>query len=132
MEDYNVARAQARGEKDLSKYWFKSARPVMRITLTLWLATAALGVVSYLIRYDVIPTIVLGKNVPPPVATEEVTPEATLENDPESTPEVDPVTTPEPELTPEVTLEAAATPEAEDSGDNNNEDEIEETPEVES
>ncbi len=77
-EDSQVARAKARGEKDLKKYWFGNAKTKMRITLVLWLATATLGVVTYLIRYEVLPNSILGGAVPAPVATEEMaTPEAT-------------------------------------------------------
>ncbi len=71
-EDSQVARAKARGEKDTSKYWFRSAKPVMRLTLTLWLITAALGVFNYLTRYDLIPTYQLGGGVIAPAATEEL------------------------------------------------------------
>ena len=106
-EDRQVARAKARGETSMSKYWFKYAKPVMRLTLTLWLITALLGVVSYLIRYDVIPTYKLDGKVAAPVATAEVL--APLE-----TPEVSsPVATAEvlaPVATPEVT-EPISTPE---------------------
>lgn len=90
-EDSRVARAKARGERDLQKYWFPNAKPKMRLALALWLATAALGIMTYLIRYNVIPNPVLGGPVPVPVATEEIsTPEPTDEPDliaPEATDE---------------------------------------------
>ena len=54
MEDRNVARAKARGEQDTQRYWFKRAKPIMRLTLALWLVTATFGVVTYLVRYDVV------------------------------------------------------------------------------
>jgi uncharacterized membrane protein YozB (DUF420 family) len=68
-EDTQVARARRRGETDLQKYWFKNAKWIMRLTLFLWTLTALLGIVSYLIRYEVIGG---GGAVPPPAATEEV------------------------------------------------------------
>jgi uncharacterized membrane protein YozB (DUF420 family) len=69
-EDFQVARARRRGEANLEKYWFKGAKWTMRLTLFLWTLTALLGIVSYLIRYDIIGPG--GTNVPSPVATEEV------------------------------------------------------------
>lgn len=107
LEDRNVTRAKARGEKDTSRYWFRSAKPVMRLTLILWLATAALGVLSYLTRYEVIPAYILsarevGTGTAPVTTPDVFAPEMT----PELTPEV-------PAATPEVTVEAPAeTPEA--------------------
>lgn len=125
IEDVNVARAKQRGEKNLSKYWFKGAKPFMWVILILWLVTALLGIVNYVIRYDLI-TIGGGGNVPAPAATEEVPtdePVTTPESTPEvsSTEEVEPATTPEmtPESTPE--LQPVETSEAEPS----------ETPEIE-
>jgi uncharacterized membrane protein YozB (DUF420 family) len=116
IEDVNVARARQRGEKNLSKYWFKGAKPFMRVTLVLWLATALLGIVTYAIRYDLVSIGGTGGDVPGateeagvPEATPETTPEATPE--PESTPEAEPETTPE--MTPESTPEPAETPEVE-------------------
>jgi len=111
-EDRQVAQAKARGETSLSKYWFKRAKPVMRLTLTLWLITAVLGVVSYLIRYEVIPAYKLNGQVAAPVATPEVlSPVETPEiGAPAETPEV-PVATDE--LAPVATEEletASATP----------------------
>jgi uncharacterized membrane protein YozB (DUF420 family) len=93
-EDTQVASAKARGvpKDQLRQYWFLSAKPLMRITLILWLATALLGVFNYLIRYNVIPSFGTTPNIP--VVTEE--PAATVE--PASTP----ATTPEPAATPEL------------------------------
>jgi uncharacterized membrane protein YozB (DUF420 family) len=105
-EDGLVAQGKARGEsKDqLRRYWFLSAKPFMRLTIVLWLATAVLGVFNYLIRYDVLPTF--ASNQPPPVVTEEpaatTEPRATVE--PAATVDVvitedPPATTPEPAVT---------------------------------
>lgn len=125
-EDSQVAAAKARGEKgdQLSKYWFKNAKPFMRLTIILWLITALLGVFNYLIRYDLLPTFASNSATPAvtaePVATEAVltTPETTSEPattvEPSTTAEVmttqepatatpKPATTPEPDITPEVT-----------------------------
>lgn len=76
-EDSLVARGKARGEsKDqLRQYWFLSAKPFMRLTILLWLATALLGVFNYLIRYEVLPTFASSQSQP--VVTEE--PAATAE-----------------------------------------------------
>jgi len=123
-EDVQVARAKQRGETNLSQYWFKSAKPIMRLTLTLWLITALLGVFNYLIRYDLLPTYVLGDGVAAPVATEEIAPVETPDvqapaataDAPTATEELAPVETPEilaPVQTQEV-LAPAATVEAED------------------
>ncbi len=138
MEDINVARAKRRGEKNLSQYWFKGAKPFMWVILILWLVTALLGILSYAIRYELISIPGLSGNVPAPVATEEVEapvmteeapidePVTTPETTPESTPEIssteaaEPVATPE--ITPEFTPEVAETPEIEDS-ENENENE---------
>lgn len=96
-EDWQIAAARKRGEPESTfaeKYFFKRAKLTMRLTLGLWLAAAALGVVSYLIRYDVLTTSAGGSGTPP-VATPEVTPAGT----PEITPEAAlPVATAEPEL----------------------------------
>ncbi len=100
-EDIQVARAKARGEKDTSKYWFTSAKPIMRLTLTLWLITSVLGVFNYLIRYDIIPTYQLSAKVVAPAAT----PEAFAA--PLSTPEVG-----APISTAEVTVQAPVSTEA--------------------
>ncbi len=98
-EDRQVARARRRGEKDTSRYWFRRAKPVMRLTLALWLITATLGVLSYLTRYDLIPAYTLNSNAAAPVATEEplapvVTPEVRA---PAATEVLEPIETPEAE-----------------------------------
>jgi uncharacterized membrane protein YozB (DUF420 family) len=68
-EDAQVAAAKRRGETDLQRYWFTSAKPVMRVVLLLWFVAAALGILSYLFRYQVIS---LGAaSGAEPVATEE-------------------------------------------------------------
>jgi len=68
-EDYQVNRARRRGETDLQRYWFKAAKWTMRLTLGLWLVTVSLGIVSYVVRYNV---ITLGDTtVPSPAATED-------------------------------------------------------------
>ncbi len=72
LEDAQVARAKARGETVLSKYWFKRAKPVMWLTLALWLITAALGVISYLTRYNIVPAYALDINAAEPVSTQEL------------------------------------------------------------
>jgi uncharacterized membrane protein YozB (DUF420 family) len=110
-EDSQVAAAKARGEKgpQLSKYWFKNAKPIMRLTLTLWLITALLGVFNYLIRYDILPNF--GNNrggVPAITAEPAATSEALTTAEPGTTAE--PATTVEPGVTAEVmTTEEAAT-----------------------
>ncbi len=91
-EDTQVSRAKARGETDLRKYWMKGAKTIMRLTLLLWLITAAFGIVSYLTRYNV---IALATAVPPPVATQELEP---------------PVNTEEAQPEPSVPTEAATQP----------------------
>lgn len=146
-EDRQVAQAKQRGEKDTSKYWFTSAKPFMRTALTLWVVTSALGVASYLTRYEVIDAIRLDDADNGPVATEEVIPLSTQEADEVSTPEVtetpDASTlapmetatpevddlpavteTPNPELTPEVVPEATPefTPEVDDDDDMDDDD----------
>ncbi|MCB9450048.1 MAG: hypothetical protein H6672_01330 [Anaerolineaceae bacterium] len=72
-EDAQVAAAKKRGERDVAKYWFKSAKPVMRLVLVLWLVTALLGVGNYVIRYGVIPPLGGGNTPAAPVATPDVT-----------------------------------------------------------
>ncbi len=104
-EDSQVAAAKARGEKgqQLSRYWFKNAKPVMRVTIILWLLTALLGVFNYLIRYDVLPNFGSNRGGIPAITAE---PAATAE--PGTTAE--PATTVEPAGTAEVmTTEEAAT-----------------------
>lgn len=71
VEDWQVARAKKRGESDLQKYWFKGAKWTMQVTLWLWLATAALGIVIYLVRYEAIPPT-RPAGVAAPIATEDV------------------------------------------------------------
>ena len=110
-EDSQVAAAKQRGEKgkQLSKYWFTSAKPFMWLTLILWLITSLLGIGNYLIRYDVIS---VGGGGATPVATEEpavvTTPEVMATDEPVMTEEAAtpaPVVTEEPAATPEVTVE---------------------------
>lgn len=110
IEDVNVARAKQRGEKNLSKYWFKGAKPFMWVILILWLVTALLGIASYVIRYELIS--IGGGNVPAPVVTQEVEMPAMTEEAPPVEPATTPESTPETAETPEV--EPAETPEAED------------------
>lgn len=98
VEDAQVARAKARGETGLSKYWFRHAKSTMFLTLALWLITAALGVVSYVTRYEVLPTLAQRVGIVAPVVTPEV-------EGPAVTPEIA-----GPAVTPEVN-EPAATPE---------------------
>ncbi|MBZ0280242.1 MAG: DUF420 domain-containing protein [Anaerolineae bacterium] len=102
-EDTQVAAAKKCGEtgQQLSKYWFKSAKVVMRVTIVLWLLTALLGVFNYLVRYDVLPAFGSGSDVP--VVTAE------------------PAATTEPSVTeePAATIEPAATVEADDDEDDN-------------
>ncbi len=88
LEDFQVARAKQRGERDLRRYWFKAARWMMRLTLTLWLLTTSLGILTYLTRYNVI--TVPGSSVSEPVVTPEVAPPAATEpvEAPAETPEV--------------------------------------------
>ena len=69
-EDRQVRLARQRGETDLQKYWFKSAKWTMRAVLGLWLLTASLGIVSYVVRYNVIS--VGDTIVPAPAVTPEV------------------------------------------------------------
>ncbi|MBK8026097.1 MAG: hypothetical protein IPK19_33105 [Chloroflexi bacterium] len=112
IEDRAVASATARGERNLRPYWWKHAKPVMQIALGLWLATAVLGIGSYVVRYNVITP--LAESGAAPVVTPEVT-------EPAVTPEVEAAEmTPsgaaaEPHSTPEVveTPEIATTPETE-------------------
>ncbi len=130
-EDSQVAAAQKRGEKGdaLRRYWFLSAKPVMRLTLALWLITALLGFFNYLIRYELLPSFA-GNPPGRPVTTEEApaaTPEMTMTEDvmmteeaPEATESVSPetpqaaTTEDAPAMTEEVLADAspAVTPEA--------------------
>lgn len=107
-EDTQVAAAKGRGLKgrELERYWFKNAKPAMRLTLTLWLVTSTFGIITYLVRYQVAPTFSLGPQ-PPPAATQEIAPEATPEaTEPASTPEQTDESPP-PAATPEVNDEAS-------------------------
>lgn len=74
-EDYLVGRALRRGERNQASFWFRSAKPTMRIVLVLWLATSLIGIFNYLFRYDVLPAVL----APAPVAAPAVTPEGTPE-----------------------------------------------------
>lgn len=115
-EDSQVAAAKARGEKgqQLSQYWFKSAKPVMRLTIVLWLITSLLGVFNYLIRYDRLPSFSANRAAPAvtaePSATAEPaqTAEPSTTSEPAATQEAAPATTAEPSTT----AEPATTPEA--------------------
>jgi predicted lipoprotein with Yx(FWY)xxD motif/uncharacterized membrane protein YozB (DUF420 family) len=107
-EDVQVAAAKARGEDNLSRYWFTSAKPTMRLVLALWFVTAALGFVNYVVRYNVVN---LGGGGGEVVATEEAAPLATEEAAPaEASEEAAPVATDEaaPTDAPVVATEEAA------------------------
>jgi uncharacterized membrane protein YozB (DUF420 family) len=119
-EDTLVKRGKARGEtkEQLSRYWFTNAKPWMRVTLLLWLATALLGILNYLIRYEVIPNYRVSVDVIAPAATSEVlAPVATGEVlPPAATEEVQATESPEsltistPVVTPEVEATETAVP----------------------
>ncbi|MBL8161319.1 MAG: hypothetical protein JNJ61_04980 [Anaerolineae bacterium] len=110
-EDTLVARGKKRGEskEQLRKYWFLNAKPIMRLTLTLWLITSLLGVFNYLIRYEVLPIGGAGQGVP--VATPEVTPETAPAATPDATPAAE-QESPIPAATEAAEDEPAVTPEA--------------------
>lgn len=96
-EDAQVARAKARGERNLKQYWYLGAKPAMRISLALWLLTTAFGVASYLVRYEVIPGFASGEAAAPaatPEAAPVFTPEPDDDDSPVRTPEA-PVATEE-------------------------------------
>lgn len=141
-EDSQVAAAKKRGETELSKYWWKRAKPVMRLTIVLWLITATFGVVSYLIRYEVLslPTsadtiepvvteepeateeVIVTEEAEPTeepaateevVVTEEIEPTATDEPEPVETEEVEPTATDEPDPVQTEEADPATTEEAE-------------------
>ncbi len=79
-EDWQIARAKQRGETNSQKYWLKNAKQYMRLTLGLWFFIAALGILTYITRYEVIDPVNLGgDDVDSPAATQEVVPEATEE-----------------------------------------------------
>jgi len=101
IEDAQVARARQRGETDVARYWFRGARWTMRLTTVLWLAAIALGVFTYLVRYDVL--AVSAALAAEPAATEEA---------PVTTPEAvsAPVTTPEAVSAPVSTPEVVSAP----------------------
>ena len=82
-EDTQVTAARKRGETEVTKYWFKSAKPVMRATLGLWLLTVVFGVVTYFSFYTTRP----GSPVDSPTVTPEATPEGTPAATPEATPD---------------------------------------------
>lgn len=103
-EDMQVAIARRHGasEQEVQQYWFKSAKPLMRLTLVLWLITAGFGILTYLIRYEVVPALAI---VPlSPAATVEVT-----ESAPVSTPEITitPLLTPEVQSVPQPPVQTA-------------------------
>lgn len=105
-EDSQVAAAQKRGEKGdaLRRYWFLNAKPIMRLTLTLWVVTALLGFFNYLIRYDLLPAFT-GNPPGRPVVTEEApaaTPDIVMTEAPSATADVV-VTEEAPAATPEAT-----------------------------
>ncbi len=110
-EDSQVAAAKARGEKgqQLSKYWFKNAKIVMRLTIVLWLLTALLGVFNYLIRYDILPSFASNRGTPAVTLEPAATSEALTTAEPGITAE--PATTAEPGVTaePATTNEPIAT-----------------------
>lgn len=85
-EDSQVAAAKKRGETDLTKYWFRNAKPIMWTTMGLWLLTVALGVVTYFTFYVTPPA--RASDAPPttPEAVPAVT-EAAPAGTPEATPE---------------------------------------------
>lgn len=95
-EDSQVAAAKARGAKkeELRRYWFVNAKPFMRATIALWLITSLLGIVNYVVRYDLLPNV--GGSAAP-IATEEPEPATT----PEVVATSEVVTTEEPASTPE-------------------------------
>ena len=111
MEDRNVAAAKKRGETELSKYWWKWAKPIMRLTLVLWLVTATFGVLSYLIRYDVLSLPSSAASIEP-VVTEEPAPIETEEAEPVETEEAEPVETEEAEPAETEEMEAMQADEA--------------------
>lgn len=94
IEDWQVARARQRGETDLVRYWFRGARWTMRLTTVLWLVAILLGVVTYLVRYNV-----LSAPGPEFAAAPVSTPEALPE--PAATPEAIPAPVSTPEVFPE-------------------------------
>lgn len=127
-EDRDVKRAKARGETDMSKYWFNNAKTPMRITLALWLIIATLGVATYMVRYEVVDNFNLSEEeaegpeeTPAPEATEDAGEPVATE---EAVPEADGTATLAPVETEEVveTEEPDETDEPDDD-DNNNDNE---------
>jgi predicted lipoprotein with Yx(FWY)xxD motif/uncharacterized membrane protein YozB (DUF420 family) len=109
-EDVQVAAAKARGEDNLSRYWFTSAKPTMRLVLALWLVTAVLGFVNYVVRYNVVNLGGAGGEV---VATEEAAPLATEDAAPvEASEEAAPAATDAPVAETEEAASLAETAEA--------------------
>ncbi len=102
-EDSQVAKAKARREQDIQHYWFKAAKPLMRLVLALWFLTAAFGVLTYLVRYEVLTPFNFGDS-PAPIVTQEA---PTIDNDPPLSTTQD--TTP-PTLEPAVTQDIAPPP----------------------
>ncbi len=74
-EDFLVGRALRRGERNQAKFWFRNAKPTMRIVLVLWLATSLIGIFNYLFRYDILPAVLARAPVAAPAVTPEGTPE---------------------------------------------------------
>ncbi len=128
LEDRNVALAKGRGETDLQKYWFKSAKPVMRLTLILWLITALFGILTYVTRYDLVSPFFLG-DAPTPAATEEIEPLATDEATPEPSATEEMMATSEPIATEEMDDEPMATEEMDDEPEPDATEEMDDEPE---
>ncbi len=119
QEDYQVKQAKARGETNLQQYWFNNAKHFMRVTLSLWFVAVALGVTSYLIRYEVV-TIDDSSNSPvetPPVteeADQTTTPATTLESEtPDQT--ITPITTQTPPTVEEIVPQQTQSPSDDDT-----------------
>ncbi len=106
-EDRQVAKAKARGEQDIQRYWFKAAKPIMRLVLALWFLTAAFGVLTYLVRYEVLTPFTFGDS-PTPVVTQEAPP---TEDNPPPTVTQDAPPTPEPVVTQDIAPPPATTQE---------------------
>jgi uncharacterized membrane protein YozB (DUF420 family) len=78
-EDYLVSRAMKRGEPNQARFWFRQAKPFMRVVLLLWLATALIGIFNYLFRYDVLRLPSATSQIAAPAATEAAAPVSTEE-----------------------------------------------------
>ncbi len=74
-EDFLVGRAMRRGEPNQARFWFRQAKPVMRVVLILWLATSLIGIFNYLFRYDILPPVLAQNPSAAPALTPEATPE---------------------------------------------------------